>query len=704
MNNNTENHWYNDLLNHIPKFINQGIYLLLTGVYAVLINIADSEIISGATVSAFFSRVQLIIGVYMIFRLTVTALQGIVSPDQFTDSKSGVGSIITKIITGLALLTMLVPIAIPKAESEMNSFEKNISSSGLLFGILYDFQHRILTQNVLAKLVLGTNTASSSSTELTDVGHDLSSIVLKSFFTPNLKEGEDENFEMEIGSDGISRYKEEDLFCIVDEKKEGNDAKEVADKYEEYYKSNNTTEILNMINQGCESEYINLSGWDAYAFNFNWFVALIVGIIFLVVLVMLCIEVAKRAIKLALLRLIAPIPIISYMGSTKSNMDNGTLGAWIKTLTSTYIDLFLYLIVTFFAIFVIGEINKNGLVFGSDASGTVVLFSKIFIYIGLLLFAQEAPKFLKQALGMKDDGGKGFFSGLGKMAGLGAAAAGAVGSGIASGRASYMADDANGKNHNFGRMAKNVGAGLLGGVTGMATGTKAALTSKDHAMKNAFDAMQKRNTMALAAGDAGSTAFGRGKANIDRLFTGETSAAKMKRDIQNMEGKKSALEAVKSRMSGEMQKKDWTYGNLGIATDSNGNAIGKVNYKSFMAAKNAAASAGENTVSFKDHTGARHTISMEEANMQEGFLLKNNENDYIQKATESSFTAEDGRVINNQQDKVLVGYIQDAQAKGETVSDRSSVTDRIDNLDISIREAKTANAKNEQNDRFSGSK
>ena len=59
-------------------------------------------------------------------------------------------------------------------------------------------------------------------------------------------------------------------------------------------------------------------------------------IILLIVVILLSftIDVAVRAVKLAVLRLIAPIPIISYM-DPKGSKDSA-FNSWVKTLTSTY--------------------------------------------------------------------------------------------------------------------------------------------------------------------------------------------------------------------------------------------------------------------------------------------------------------------------------------------------------------------------------
>ena len=543
MTNSSENHWYNDIGHTVTRLICQGIYFMMGSVYDIICQIADSPIISSESILKFYNRVQLIIGVFMMFRLAVTIIQGIIDPDKFTDAKAGIGNVITKIITALAILTLIIPLQNIPDNVKLNSLENRMKKDGILFGAMYELQSRLIADdgsgNVLIKLVIG---PSEDVSRVRSAGQNLATIVLKSFFTPNLKEGSDNKDFLirDKKSKQNGQYKHEYLYCAVYDDQDNftnqcsnssdEDCNSVRDAYAKYYKKEtSTTDILNMVNTPCEvlDSDKQISGWDAYAFNFNWFAGLIVGLLFLFMLVMLCIEVAKRAIKLAILRLISPIPIISYM-SPGSTFENGPMGAWVKTTTKTYIELFINLLVIYFAFFVIKEIEaNNGLIFSDTISGSAGIFAKIFVYIGLILFAKDAPKFIKQALGVKDEGG--FFSGIkGTMAGLGAMAGTAAGLGVAvGGGIGSMATNfrASRQEHPFqqGQGIRNVGraalaamSGIAGGFSGAAVGAKAAVTSKNKKLGASMDAMNQRNATRLNQGG-----FVRRKADsFENLVTG----------------------------------------------------------------------------------------------------------------------------------------------------------------------------------------
>ncbi len=435
---------------------------------------------------------------------------------------------------------------------------------------------------------------------------------------------------------------------------------------------------------------------DEYRFTYYPLIGTAVGVIMDILVLSICIDIAIRVFKLIILQVIAPIPIISYI-DPKSSKD-GAFSKWLKLFISTWAEIFVRLFIVYFVLFLIVNLTENasGFVNGSDNPFVVIV-----LIIGLLFFAKNAPKFIYDALGMKPPE-RSAFAGFGNMLAAGAIGAGAISGGIAGFSASRLADTANNVPHNKLNTLKNIGAGLFGAAGGVTTGIGAATNAKDHNARAVMEAMSKRNDAAIAAGAAGSTALGRAMSMGSRVLTGQTAAMRMDRSIAKMQAQKDALSNIKSRISGEMVKQRWTQGDLGIKNDNAGNSIGMVNYKDFMAAKNAAAAAGSSTVDFKDANGVSHTISMEQAELQSGFLLKNNEDDYIKRATGEVRDSSGAVVFSG--DDTLNGLIDIATEAGATVSDRKSVTTVVDELGIAITNAKNANETNKQNDRFAGKK
>lgn len=413
-----------DLIRTIFAWLDRAAYYLLSLMYQILFNVANADIFSNDLIHDFYGRIQLIIGLFMVFKLAVSIIQGIVNPDTFTDKKAGISSIITRIIFAVVLLTALTPFNIPNPS---NRLEKEIADNGLLFGVLYDLQGRLLEQNTLGRLILGENAATTNEGQQNSLAKDADSFsvtILKTFIRINLKSGTS------------NEKNEKNWICKVDD--------DVRDAVEAY--NNEKTDVhklLSLINASCKTDpnmkdehitllekFKRLFSDDSYIFTYIPIVSTAVGVILIYILLGEIITIAIRTIKLAVLRLLAPIPVISYI-DPKSQKD-GAFGAWVKNLTSTYLELFIHLAVLYFVLYLIQGIIKDGIVknFGSGAVGA---FSFVFVIIGLFFFIKQAPKFIKDVLGVKGGG-----SNVGLAAMLGGAAALAGGGGLTGALAASM--------------------------------------------------------------------------------------------------------------------------------------------------------------------------------------------------------------------------------------------------------------------------
>ncbi len=600
------------------------------------------------------SRIYAVLAIFMLFKITISMLTYLVNPDTINDKERGMGKMATRVIVSLIML-----IAFPNAFQFLNRIQPHIMEA-------------------LPRVILGTSSVST-----TDNGAS--------------------SFNGISGMDNIGQEMAFNTYngvwfnsnCVDYNVISSNGTNEC------FLYGNTFNAILEHINDPIESDD------STYKYDYFPICGFVTAIIMSIILIGFCIDVAIRVFKLIILQIIAPIPIISYI-DPKSSKD-GAFSKWLKMVGSVYLDLFIKLGVIYFVLLVInqlitndvitniyinivgGQIAQNGVGIGIQRSGLILCA----LIIGLLFFAKDAPKFITDALGIKLGENNKLFGGLGKIMAAGAIGAGAIGAGIASARGSYMADEENRTGHGGLNILKNVGAGLLGGATGLGAGISAGINAKDHNARAVMDAYAKRNSRALAAGAAGSTLFGRVGSTLTGLIGGETAASAGKRNIAALEAQKSALETIKSRVSGEMVKQDWTQAFL---LDKNGNALmkdvsgadvtGSINYKDFMARKNAAAAAGEREFEIMTSNGIQK-ITMTDAERYQGLILKGNEDYYLTHGAS--------------QDKILAADISEAEALGLHVTNRDSVNGTIDNLSVEIATAKRENAKKEQNDRFSGS-
>lgn len=164
---------------------------------------------------------------------------------------------------------------------------------------------------------------------------------------------------------------------------------------------------------------------DSKDLDVAFIVSLLAGVGLIVYLLVLCVEVIVRRLKLYFLEMIAPLPIISYV-DPKDKIFN----QWIKMYISTYLDLFIKLIAIGIAFALLGKITEN---FWNETSG---FLEKFFYIVAILVFAKVLPKMISKIFNL-DSMGSSFkdIMGLGKAAlGVGGVvAAGALTAGAALG-------------------------------------------------------------------------------------------------------------------------------------------------------------------------------------------------------------------------------------------------------------------------------
>ena len=642
----------NDAIRSFLSMLDGIVYFLLGIAFQTVFHLANFQM--SKLYEEMQTRIYVILGIFMLFKITISFMSYLVNPDKVNDKEQGVGKLATRIVT-----VLLMFLGLP-----------------LLFTVMTDLQNRLLP--VLPRVIIGEATAGDFFTEKEDDVNAASTTMDISKLGDNIAVSVYRAF-LRNSEDCVAGSTSTDTPTLADNPFASMD------------------DALNEVNTKC------LPNPDIYAYDYTPIVSAVVGAIMLIVMIGINIDVAIRSFKLLILRAIAPIAILSYV-DPKSSKD-GAFSKWVKMLTSTWLSLFINLGIVYLVVFIIQMLLSTDVwtdLFGgfTPTNPLIAIIVLIFTIVALLFFAMEMPKFICDALGLQNT------SSFGKMLGMAAAGLGIAG-GVAVGyKASRAADETLGKKHGFLNTAKNVGAGLFGGLGAGIAGAHAASSAKGDFLKASTDAMAKYNSRALAAGAAGSTFFGRTGSTLTGLFAGETAAAAGKRNIAGLEAQKSALETIKSRMSGEMVKQNWTQAFL---LDKNGNALmedvygegvtGSINYKDFMARKNAAAAAGQASFNIMTSEGLKE-ITMEDAERFQGLILKGNEDDYISRGF-GEVKDSNGNVIFSG-DKILAANIAEAEAIGLKVTNRDSVNGKIDDLSVQIATAKRENARNEQNDRFSG--
>jgi hypothetical protein len=442
-----------NLLRTIFFFIDKIVYLFIELMYILFMDISKANIFSEKTIGVFSNRIYALLGIFMLFKISFSLLSMITNPDVVTDKERGLGKIISRVITTLVLILI-----VPK-----------------LFAAAYDVQKIVLEENVIGNVILGVSTGGTKDT-LQNAGKDMSFKVFSAFFTPS-----------PTACQGIINSKDNKITACKDAL--GVDSGE---KYVQALESSDMDYYSAVLNE-------KINGNATYAYTYYPLISTLVGAFVLYILLSFCIDIGVRVAKLGFLQLIAPIPIISYI-DPKSSKD-GAFSKWINTCVSTYFDLFVRLIIIYFVVFILGELTaQRGILDAtkSTAENPVLLdnpFAYVFVILGALMFAKQAPQLIKDILGIKGDGAKFELNPFKKVSSgaIGGAAIGGVVGGAAGLGAGAIGGGVAGA-FNTGSLKgafAGVGRGALGGLQ---TGQKAGASGG-----NPFDAYRAGGNAAKQA-------------------------------------------------------------------------------------------------------------------------------------------------------------------------------------------------------------
>ena len=554
-----------DVFRLIFALIDNIVYLLLSVVTAVFYNVANAQLISGSIMHDFFSRIQLILGIIVMFKISISLFMGIINPEGINDKKNGFGGVIKRVIIVLIMLVLIVPLDIPGVDMDdisepgQTSWNARMNSSGIAFGTLFELQSRLLRGNVLARLILGVDYSKTSSADTNmKSGLQLSRIIFKSFFTINTDE------DGEPVCEGDSRWWGTKAIEWVANTATGEENNTPLYKAYEAYFDDDTSplELLTYFNYTCaygESEASQkidkgaklVAAGQPYAFNYSYILSTIVGVFCIIVMISYTVDAAIRLVKLMILYMISPVPILSYIDpKTEKNFQN-----WVKVVGSTYLDLFIRLAIIFIILFLISEIDRVGIMGNGspdfvavESGGIIGILSRVFIYLGLFMFAREAPKFITDTLGLKQTSG--LFGGLTSLIG-------GVSSTIQGFKASQDSMknrlDSNGNPINppdkLRNRAKSVGAGLLTGIGGMSQTYTTYAGAKDNKFRSSLDKINSQNAIrrenAMHGSTFGSALMEQGMQDL----TGDSKYDRLKREKQQIE------KGIKKRESDLADKK-----------------------------------------------------------------------------------------------------------------------------------------------------
>lgn len=381
------------------------LYNFIIDLYNVFMIVARAEILDNKYIQAIYNRVGMILGLFMLFKLVFSLIQSLVDPNKFTDEKKGFAGIIKRVVIAIVLL--------------------GITPS--LFDLAFDVQKMIVgtensSNNIIYKFII----ADAEYEDTASFGNTIASDIYFSFYKENepLKLMEGVEIEYPDGEATIKVINYDYLKTSI---------------------KNGTLDFYDTV------DYLSLTNGGIYVIDWNEIFSIGMALVIIWLLISYTIQVATRVVQLAYLQLVAPVPILSYISDP-----DGAFQKWIKQCTTTYLDLFLRLAIIYFIIALSGQIlnifsdvgGKLEESTGLKPGDSEVIWVKLFLIIGLLMFGKKVPELLKDLFPAS---GGGFDFGLKSP--------------------KKLLNDIPG--YGFAKGAATFGAGMaVGGIAGMASGVR----------------------------------------------------------------------------------------------------------------------------------------------------------------------------------------------------------------------------------------
>ena len=343
-----------------------GVYRLIYLTFYIFEKLGSARIIEDT--QGIVNRISLIIGLFMVFRVTFAFVQYIVDPDAMLDKKKGAANIIKKIIISIVLL----------------------GSTSTLFNLAFKAQDLIIDNQIIGKIIFNSSSSNgydsdslySTPENPSTFGGRLSAEVFSAFYRLN-PEASPKNSDQEDcktwltnddGNSGYSKLKEK-----------------IAQNKGALSGYKNSPAAICLNEQDSSDEYI-------VDFDAGGFLALAFGIAVLYTIFIFTIQFGVRVIQLAYLQIIAPIPIIMYI----TPKGDEQLKKWGQQCSTTFLDFFMRCTIIYFAILVIQNIWETGFIgkllsAGTESSnGWETMYVGVIMIIAVLTFAKKVPNLIKE--------------------------------------------------------------------------------------------------------------------------------------------------------------------------------------------------------------------------------------------------------------------------------------------------------------------
>ncbi|MBQ9011583.1 MAG: hypothetical protein IJ093_02930 [Bacilli bacterium] len=447
--------WFWQFMRFLAFFFDNIVYGLVAQTYRLILYLANLDLITNNDIlQGLISRVYLILGIFMLFKVGFSFLQYLIDPNSFSDNAKGFGKLLTNVMVSLFLLVM----------------------TPFIFTELYKLQAIVVESDVIPTLILGqkmnANNVASNLTpdeQMEEVARDVQFAMFSAFYKINTGSGGIESCDPAVtGKINSNILGSTDMVLSTtcfDEvyKGIGDETRAHGGKVSDFFPYEGTDSTTGATVAKDERKFASLGNllfWHKdgaddmdFVINYTPIISTIVGGYLLFLLLAFCMEIAARAIKLMFLQAVAPIAIISYI-DPKESFSQGKLHNWAAETLKTFFSLFLRLALMFLALKLITMFTnmlffKGGFDYynGAQPDGGFHIFIFVFLVLGIFTFVKQVPQLIEGIFGIKGAGNFTMnpFKALGENAGVGAILGATVGAGATaiSSTATAIANDRN---------------------------------------------------------------------------------------------------------------------------------------------------------------------------------------------------------------------------------------------------------------------
>ena len=384
--------------------IDNVVYWFIPILYKLLLYLSSVDLVSNSTsIQGLIQRIYILVGVFMLFKLSFSVMNYIVNPDAFSDQSKGFSNLVRRVVIALALL-----VSIP-----------------WIFEEAYVIQGKILQSGLLPRLVLGESVDYSDGggndylEETIDTSaRDVQFLMFGPFFSLNYDSSDlseckptvDNPSKHILGTNGMASDKAclDKVASLMDD---DDDVVSSGVNLKDFFRYDDGGKIQD---ERKFSSFGGLTAWSTsdgdFAINYLPIISTICGGYLVFLLLSFCIDIAGRIIRLLFLQILSPVAVISSIDPTSSG---DRLKDWAKECFKVWLTLFIRLLIIFLIIQLVRVVTDT--IFSGTAGIATEGFSNekgvgarpwiyVFLILGIFSAAKKIPELIEKATGLKMEG------------------------------------------------------------------------------------------------------------------------------------------------------------------------------------------------------------------------------------------------------------------------------------------------------------